>query len=154
MTPGDAESALGGLHNDEVCDPACNVRARASDRARQLARAQCTLGEIEAALVVDCGLEPAEAAEVLAELGTTLAHECHAGRAGLRAYAWQLAHDPKLARTITSTFVSLIEMLGRQHLGYTSQGVDEGVRKKVETLEREAARAGGKGPKLSVARSA
>lgn len=131
-----------------ACDPTCNAHARASLRARQLARAQCTPGEIEAALVVDHGLSEADAADIVAELGITLAHECHAGRASLRAYLWMLATGEAEARKVTSVVVALAEMLGRQHLGYTTQGVDESIRKRVESLEREAAKTGGRGPKL------
>lgn len=133
----------------------CNARApagltaeliAATLRARALARAQCTIGEIIASLVIDENLSETDARTVVSSLGVTLAHEQHAGRASLRVYLWDLANGAAEARKVTATVVSLAEMLGRQHLGYTSQGLDERIRKQVEQVERDAAKH--KGPSL------
>ncbi|HKY50140.1 MAG TPA: hypothetical protein VJP45_02675 [Candidatus Limnocylindria bacterium] len=133
----------------DACDPACNARARASAKACRLARAQCTLGEIEASLVVDEGLTEADAAEIVADLGVALALHCQAGRAGLRDHLWEAAHGRVDVRQITSTVIALARLLGEQHLGYTPQGVDETIRKTNEGIEREKARNAGSKVKLT-----
>ena len=60
--------------------------------------------------------------------------------AGLVARELEAAGDRELGKTWTRVNVAALELIGRQHLGYSHIGVDEQTRKFLEKAERERAR--------------
>jgi hypothetical protein len=147
--PGSGALALPGAVARAVADVAPLLdlpTAPARDpevRALELARVQCTPGEIAAVLAHELGWGPDEAAAFVADHAHEVLDAAMLGRAELRTYLWNLsfANDPKLGKYATNTTLAAAMLLGRQHLGYTQDGLDAKVRRKMEQLERAAAHA-------------
>lgn len=110
-------------------------------RALDLARVQCTPAEVAAVIAHECGWTLDEAEAFVADRAEALLAATLRGRAQLRAYLWNLAqaNDPKLGKYATNTTLTAAMLLGKQHLGYTPEGVDGKVRRKMEKLERQRA---------------
>lgn len=119
-------------------------------RARELAHAQCTDNEIAAGMARAIVGSDANDVDVFAKAKADALSwvEAHADlvdewRAEGRAEARVAFRDHAMEHSKDA--VRAKELWGRQHLGYTSEGVDMKVRKVVEQAERQ------RGGKLKVA---
>ncbi len=116
-----------------------NVRAR----VRELAEAQCTDGEVSATLAVECEVSDVEADSFVAMHADVILRHRLRGRAEKRVDLAKVAGgDAELGKQWTRSNVAALEMFGRQHLGYTSDGMDAKTRKLIERAERERAKKG------------
>jgi hypothetical protein len=105
-------------------------------RVEQLARSQCTPGEIGASLWAERLLGKEEARHLVRDLAEDISAWRLAGRADVRVRAYQVARfsDKPVGATVLAAW-------GKQHLGWDKQGMDPG--KQGQTEKREGAAAVG-----------
>ena len=102
-------------------------------RACDLAQAQCTLGEIAGTLSKEFKITLKMAEHRVSQMAEQIVVWCHEGRTKVRERLFRACTgDSPLARGDATS----LELFGRQHLGYTTTGVDAKVRKAIEQLEK------------------